>query len=103
MTFPADLPGADLVESGLRDLGAGRLTVEALLVAVGSPRLKAAGIEVPPLSQSGGNAELELYRMVAADHPEDAHAVYNGLLQRLVSFECALESIQTLTMGGGRR
>lgn len=34
------LPGGDLVEKGLRDLADGRETLEALLVAIGEPRLR---------------------------------------------------------------
>lgn len=43
----AVLPGEDLIEAGLRDLREGRETVEALLVAIGSPRLRRLGLELP--------------------------------------------------------
>ena len=91
MTIDAKLPGADLVEAGLRDLARGALTVEALLVLVGRPRLSAAGIPVPAVAPLSEAAELALYRKVADKHPQEAHARYNGLIQRLVSFENCFE------------
>ena len=41
-----DLPGADLVSSGIEALRRGELTVEALLVAVGRRRLRTTGLPV---------------------------------------------------------
>ena len=37
------LPGEELIEAGLRDLREQRETVEALLVAIGAPRLRRLG------------------------------------------------------------
>ncbi len=45
----AVLPGEDLIEAGLEDLRAGRDTIAALLVAIGSPRLRRALREVVEL------------------------------------------------------
>ena len=42
-----DLPGADLVQRGLRDLEHGADSVEAFLVSMSAPRLRALGIAVP--------------------------------------------------------
>lgn len=39
MDFDA-LPGGDLVRQGLDDLGRGRESIPALLVAIGAPRLR---------------------------------------------------------------
>lgn len=94
-----NLPGADLVESGLAALRRGDMTVEALLVLVGAPRLRAAGLDVPPSPpvEPGppvhGSPEIALYLALAAEHPADAHSRYNALIRRLVSFERALESL----------
>ena len=41
------LPAGDLIREGLRDLAAGRESDAALLVLVGSPRLRSLGIAVP--------------------------------------------------------
>jgi hypothetical protein len=40
------LPGADLIERGIADLNAGRETAEALLVSIGSSRLRSLGFDV---------------------------------------------------------
>jgi hypothetical protein len=83
----AALPGGDLVQQGLRDLERGAETVEALLVAVGAPRLTRLGFPVPPLR----DPEHRLYAVLARDGTDDAHARYNALIRRLVSFELAAE------------
>lgn len=66
-------------------------TVEALVVLVGAPRLRANGIHPPQTPNSPNEPELALYAAVAEEHPQDAHSRYNGLIRRLVSFERALE------------
>ena len=83
------LPGGDLVEQGLDDLSEGRETVEALLVAVGAPRLCRLGLDVPTLD----SPEHRLYELLTLDNPDDAHARYNALIRRLVSFERAAECV----------
>lgn len=40
----AGLPGAELIVRGVEDCAAGRESVESLLVRIGWPRLKAAGV-----------------------------------------------------------
>lgn len=84
--IPPDLPGAELVIAGLRDLGAGVESAEALLVSIGAPRLAALGLDVPePLA----DAEHRLYQLLACQDPDGAHSRYNALVRRLVSFERA--------------
>lgn len=83
-----DLPGVDLVVAGLADLRAGEITANALLVAIGAPRLRALGIPVPsPLPE---DPEHALFRLLAA-RGNDAHSAFNALRRRLVSFQRALE------------
>lgn len=80
------LPGAELIEQGLRDLAAGAVTVESLLVSIAAPRLRALGMEVrAPLA----DAELGLFRLLAAQHGAGAHARYNALIRRVVSYQRA--------------
>lgn len=80
------LPGAELVERGLRDLDARAETVESLLVSLAAPGLRALGFTVrEPFEEP----ELRLYRHLAARHGAGAHARYNALLRRLVSFQRA--------------
>ena len=82
-------PGGDLVARGLDDLRAGRRSVEALLVEIGAPRLRACGIAVP--DGDGSSPERALYDLLVKENPEGAHGRYNALIRRLVSFERALE------------
>ncbi len=83
----AGLPGGDLVAVGLRDLARGAQTVEALLVSVGASQLSQLGVAVEnPLP----DAEHRLYDALRRGGDEGAHARYNALVQRLVSFEQAL-------------
>jgi hypothetical protein len=82
-------PGAELIEEGLRDLAEGRETVAALLVAVGAPRLRRIGLDVP--SHSFETPEHSLYALLAREGADSAHSRYNALIRRLVSFERAAE------------
>jgi len=85
------LPGEDLIKEGLRDLVEGRETVASLLVEIGAPRLRRAGIAVPfSLSKL---PEHRLYKRLAVDNSDSAHSRYNALIRRLVSYERALECV----------
>ena len=86
------LPGADLIESGLNDLRAGRETVAALLVAIGAPRLRALGLEIP--DNLPDNPEHRLYDLLAKDDSDSAHSRYNAFVRRLVSYERAAECVR---------
>jgi len=80
------LPGGDLIEEGLEDLRAGRESAAALLVSIGAPRLRRLGLDVPaPFPRP----EHRLYALLARSDPDSAHARYNALLRRLVSYERA--------------
>lgn len=84
------LPGGDLVQKGLRDLERGEETVEALLVSIAAPRLRASRVAVPaPLPAP----EHRLYEKLARVDPDSAHSRYNALLRRLTGFESALECV----------
>ena len=87
--MPARFPGAELVEKGLADLAEGAVTTESLLVSVGAPRLRRLGFE---LLSPFEDAEERLYLLLAESDPAGAHARYNALVRRLVSFERAAES-----------
>jgi hypothetical protein len=86
----AALPGGELVEQGLADLQSGLETEAALLVSIGAARLAAAGCNVAgPLA----DPEHRLYALLAKDDPDSAHARFNALVRRLVSYERALECV----------
>jgi hypothetical protein len=82
-----DLPGQDLIAAGLDDLQHGIVSVPALLVSIGAPRLAVLGVTLP---RTLPNAEHALYERLHQEHADGAHSRYNALLARLVSFERAL-------------
>ena len=83
------LPGGDLVEAGLRDLGHGVESTEALLVASFAPRLRRLGVAVPDIP----DPEHRLYALLARSNPDSAHRRYNALVRRMVSFSRSLASL----------
>jgi hypothetical protein len=82
------LPGGDLVQAGLRDLGAGIQSANALLVASFATRLRREGVAVP--EHAIADPEHRLYELLAREDPDAAHGRYNALVRRLVSFLHAL-------------
>lgn len=88
---PTDLPGGDLVATGLDDLRRGLESIPALLVSIGAPRLQRLGYAIPsPID----DPERRLYALLAGDGPAGAHSRYNALIRRLVSFERAAECVR---------
>ena len=85
------LPGEELVRKGLIDLDAGKVTVEACLVSIASPRLRRCGF-LPMEAPLVPDAELTLYALLGKTE-EDPYGRYNSLLRRLVSFEHALDGL----------
>ena len=84
-----DLPGAELVLPGIADLEAGRVTVNALLVAIGAPRLRAylaLPADLPP------EPNRKLYALLGASAVPDPFSTYQSLVRRLISFEHAIEA-----------
>ena len=88
---PHSLPGEDLIEAGIRDLHDSRETIEALLVAIGAPRLRRLGIELP--EQLPDNPEHRLYDLLSKDDSDSAHSRYNAFLRRLASYARAAECV----------
>ena len=76
------------MEQGLTDLARGAETVESLLVSIGAPRLQALGF---PVERAFPEPERRLYDRLAKDDADSAHARYNALIRRLVSYERAAE------------
>ena len=85
------LPGEDLIEAGIAELHAGRETIPALLVAIGAPRLRRSGLELP--AELPATPEHRLYDLLARDLHKGAHSRYNSLIRRLVSYERAAECV----------
>ena len=61
----AALPGGDIIDTGLQDLLDGRETIAALLVAIGAPRLRQLGFQLPDLMPA--NPEHRLYDLLVED------------------------------------
>lgn len=81
-----EYPGGDLVQSGLKDLGAGIHSEAALLVSIASPRLEGLGFRVPELKGVPEPYEHALFEMIEGRMASGAHAEYNALIGRMVSF-----------------
>lgn len=82
------LPGFELVDPGLSDLRAGRLSDEALVVLAAAPRLRRAGVEVPERPDVP-DASGRLYESLAARLGAGAHSRHHALLRRAVSYAAA--------------
>lgn len=86
------LPGNNLIVMGLEDLLHHRQTIPALLVAIGAPKLRSLGLEVPENLPS--TPEHRLYDLLSDSDPDSAHSKYNALIRRLVSFERAMTCVR---------
>jgi len=85
-----ELPGAEIILPGLRDLHSGESnTIGALLVAIAAGRLTEAGLDIPK-DRLVPEPELTLYDRLQ-DERDDAYLYYNALLNLLNSFCNALE------------
>ena len=91
LAYLSHLPGADIVIDGLEDLAHHRETIAALLVMIGSPRLRRNNILVPVSDEDALSADHRLYRLLEKEHGNAAHSQYNALIRRLVSFERSLD------------
>lgn len=83
MGMDPDLPGNDIVEEGLRDLEAGRESLNSLLVSMAAKRLRRLGYSVP---EPHPDPELRCYRLLEERFGDGAHSKYNAYRRRLVSF-----------------
>ena len=82
-------PGQDIIEQGIVDLKNGVESVESLLVSIGAPRLRGAGVPVP--ENVFPTPEHRLYTLLSEIYNDEAHSKYNSYIRRLVSFERAAE------------
>lgn len=77
------LPGGEIVDSGLADLAAGRISAESLAVSIAMPRLQREGL---PLIPPHPHPEDRLYELLSRRSSGLAHARYNAYLKQLSSF-----------------
>jgi hypothetical protein len=83
------LPGEEIIREGLDDLSAARESIGSLLVQIGEPKLRMAGVPLP--ANIDLDADRKLYSLLAQSHGVEAHSQYNAWIRQLVSFERALE------------
>lgn len=86
------LPGDDIVSKGIADLQQERETIPALLVAIGAPKLRRLGLDLPSTLPS--NPEHRLYDLLSLAGSDTAHSKYNALIRKLVSFQRAMECVK---------
>ena len=77
------LPGGELIDAGLADLADGVTTNESLLVSLAAPRLRLEGVPVRIVEP---DPEQRLYDRLEQSEGDLAHARYNALRRRVVSF-----------------
>jgi len=85
-----------LIEAGISDLRDRKETVAALLVAIGAPRLRNLGLELP--ANLPDNPEHRLYDLLARDDSDSAHSRHNALVGGLDSYAKAAERAQGITL-----
>lgn len=89
----APLPGADLIEQGLAILAqpsGGEEQIPALVVSIGAPKLRSLGVEI---KRTISAPEHRLYDLLALEHGDAAHSLYNAIIRLLVSYERALACV----------
>ncbi|PIR25091.1 MAG: hypothetical protein COX62_02605 [Deltaproteobacteria bacterium CG_4_10_14_0_2_um_filter_43_8] len=88
------LPGAEIVDVGLRHLNNRNLSsIEALAVAELRPKLRFLGVPVPDISQNMPQTRTLLYQAMEKQHGDMAYVRFCALLERIDSFCDALASI----------
>jgi hypothetical protein len=76
------LPGGETVDTGLKHLAEGTVSVESLLLSLAAPRLRREGV---PVGRVLPEPENRLYELLSAEG-DLAHARYAAHLQQIASF-----------------
>lgn len=85
-----NLPGAELITTGLEHARRGQVTPLACLISMALPRLHRVRLVAPGEIEPIAEPELVLYRLLG-QAGGDPFGRYQSLLRRLVSFEHALD------------
>ena len=96
MTDLAGLPGAARLERGIHDLKQGRLSTDALLVAVAAGRLRDLGLSVSEDTALPDDPDLALYESLRGHPTGDPYFRYNALRRELDSFISCLETRRSM-------
>ncbi len=86
------LPAEDLIRKGLEQLLQGEISTASLLVSIGAGRLRKAGMDI---AHAFPDADLRLYQLLSESFGDEAHSQYNALVRQLVSFEQALDWVNS--------
>lgn len=86
------LPGEALLRRGLEDLARGRLSAEALTLALAETRLAQLGVDLETDATLPAERELALYTGLAESGANDPYARYNALRRELDGLLEALEA-----------
>lgn len=92
MTGAAKLPGHEIVDPGLADLRACRMSEEALVVLAAAPRLHSVGVDVPSGFDELG-ASHELYERLSRRLGNGAHSRHHALIRRVVSYAATARAL----------
>lgn len=85
------LPGGEVVDAGLADLAAERVTTQSLALSIAAPRLRREGVPIGPTLE---DPERRLFGLLEDAEGDLAHARYNAWLRRLVSFADACRPVR---------
>jgi hypothetical protein len=85
------LPGEEFYHQGIVDLKARIISIPALLIAIGFPRLQLLGLVNGMEDYLPSDPDLQLYQVLSEANPANAYSQYNAWIRRLVSFERAAE------------
>lgn len=77
------LPGGETVDTGLKHLAEGTVSVESLLLSLAAPRLRREGV---PVGRVLPEPENRLYELLSVEAGDLAHARYAAHLQQIASF-----------------
>jgi hypothetical protein len=87
------LPGGEIVDAGLSDLAAEKVTVESLLISLAEPRLRREGV---PVGAVLVNPEDRLYDLLCTAHDDLAFARYGAYLRQISSFADACHLVREM-------
>lgn len=79
-----NLPGAEIVLSGIEDLEAGQETINALAVSAAASRLGVS--KIAAATEAEEPAAHRLYMRLQDEVGDGAHSRYNAILARVASF-----------------
>lgn len=78
------LPGAEIVLPGIKDLEAGRDTIDALAVSAAAAKLGVS--DLVDDTDAEEPAAHRLYQRLSSELGDAAHSRYNAILSRVASF-----------------